>query len=641
MNIITTPLMRRNRPAARNQQQNAVMDAKHADAEHASNAGMSAEKHHMRRHASGWFDTGFLGFGWLSKATALMLAVMTAVMLAMAVFAPYDYAADDSWKVNDYRGGHAAYIWWMSDNHLFEVPSWDTRIVVDHVLRADELGGRWSWNNPPLYYWLAAIPVYAARLVANMTPMLALSAADCMKTVQVMQVMLTLLFAVACLRFMRRLGLDGRWLAFAGLMMTTIPCLYYASFRLGNDVLMSLFAMLAFIRLTDWWKRPSLRNSGMVALYAGLAGLTKTNGVLVAAIAFVIFMARLAIWMLGGKNDGKEGHGLNAGNGAPGGIGTGAETPVMTHTAGRIDGDGRIADSRSDDSGVDGAVVPSDAKPDRNGNGDGDGRFPVGMRWSDWLKDAVMFAFVFIPLGLGYQIYERVRFGVPFFYVQRPFYPWDHIKGDLEYRNAFYNGFAWYDRLVGHDCLATPQPHVDIDFEPCITTVAVKTYTTSFFRPRSAFMLACQWFAYGMGVVMSVMLAVCMLGMLAYAVRMMRGNGFVSAVARHPGWLVAGVAVLVWLPFWVYCCYREPVASTPHVRYIMMLFPMFIACVADACRKLMSYACDAHMMLTRTCHVLGWMIVISAFVFAVACMMTVLTLTVHMGTGVAFTKLGG
>lgn len=32
-------------------------------------------------------------FDWPSKATVMMLAVMTAVMLAMAVLAPYYYAA--------------------------------------------------------------------------------------------------------------------------------------------------------------------------------------------------------------------------------------------------------------------------------------------------------------------------------------------------------------------------------------------------------------------------------------------------------------------------------------------------------------------------------------------------------------------
>lgn len=63
------------------------------------------------------------------------------------------------------------------------------------------MGGKWYWNNPPLYYWLVA------RLIVDMTPMLALTASDCMKT---MQAMLTLLFVMTCLRFMRRLGLNGR-----------------------------------------------------------------------------------------------------------------------------------------------------------------------------------------------------------------------------------------------------------------------------------------------------------------------------------------------------------------------------------------------------------------------------------------------
>lgn len=628
---------------------NACMSVGRA-ARHVSGTGCASRAAH-------WFDTGFLGFDWLSKAIALMLVIMSAIMLAMALLAPYDYAADDSWKVDDPRGGHAAYIWWMSDNHLFSLPSWDTRIVINHVLRAGS-GGLWSWNNPPLYYWLTSIPVWLMRALANIMPSLGLDAGDCMKAAQVLQALFTVLLVIACVRFMRRLGFDGIWLAFAGMLMMTIPCLYYASFRVGNDVLMSLFAMLAFTKLIDWWLKPSAMNSVMVGLYAGLAALTKVNGVLVAVVAFIVFMVRLAIWVHERSHESIESNGWKGKNaGSPAGepLPPGfPPPPCMTEAVAADDAD-----------------MPVEPETARK------------MRWRDWLRDAVVFACAFVPLGLGYQVYERMRFGVPFFYVQRPFYPWEPVSGGpVDYDGAsFYRGFPWWSRLAGGDCIAVAKPSVDIAHDPCIPVVAVKTFTTSLFRARDGFMLACQWLSFATGCAMLLVLILCLFGMLAHAIRLIHEGGLADALERNPGWLVAAVAMPVWLPFFVLCCYREPAISTPNVRYIMMLFPVFGACIAWVCRQTLSpvgagcaghglhssreslrtvvagqgdadragedTARDAHrckhlpsaactVARARACHLAGWAAIALSCVFACACMLTVLTLTVQMGTGQAF-----
>lgn len=599
--------------------------------------------HTLYQVDSHWFNTGFLGFDWLSKSIAIMLVIMNVIMLAMALLAPYDYAADDSWAVDDPRGGHAAYIWWMSDNHLFSLPSWDTRIVINHVLRADS-GGLWSWNNPPLYYWLTAIPVWLMRALANIMPSLGLNTGDCMKAAQVLQTLFTVLLVIACVRFMRRLGLDGIWLAFAGMLMMTIPCLYYASFRVSNDVLMSLFAVLAFTKLIDWWLKPSAMNSMIVGLYAGLAALTKVNGVLVAVVAFIVFMVRIVIWVHERSYECIESNGWKCKN------------------AGRIAAKD-TACIECDDSCVHSAAhtaqSPGLSQKRITGTAAGDAVSKMNdtvsrMRWMDWLLDAIMFAIVFIPLGLGYQVYEWVRFRVPFFYVQRPFYPWETVNGLARYDDGmtFYNGFPWWSRLIGGDCISFTKPNVNINYDPCIPTVAVKTFTVSFFRARNGFMLACQWFTLTMGFIMFLVLILCLFGMLAHAVRIARSKSFLMTIGRNPGWLVALVAMLVWLPFYVFCCYREPAISTPHVRYIMMLFTVFIACITWMCRRLMSdtvettHDCkhsdaniaseyNACMTRIKAHRVVGLVIIIISCVFAFACMLTVLTLTVQMGTGLA------
>lgn len=613
----------------------------------------SKPHHTLSQVDSHWFDTGFLGFDWLSKAIAIMLVIMNAIMLAMTLLAPYDYAADDSWKVDDPRGGHAAYIWWMSDNHLFSLPSWDTRIVINHVLRADS-GGLWSWNNPPLYYWLTAIPVWLMRALANIMPSLGLDAGDCMKAAQVLQALFAVLLVIACVRFMRRLGLDGIWLAFAGMLMMTIPCLYYASFRVGNDVLMSLFAVLAFTKLIDWWLKPSAMNSMMVGLYAGLAALTKVNGVLVAVVAFIVFMVRLAIWVHERSHESLESNGWKGKN---------AGMVAVKDTA-CIEGDDSGVHSASCVHCADNQVQsPGLSQPRITGTAAGDADISKThdtvsrMHWWDWLWDAIMFTIAFIPLGLGYHVYEWVRFRVPFFYVQRMFYPWEPVKGLAQDNEAmtFYKGFPWWSRLVGSDCIAYTRPSVNISYDPCIPTVAVKTFTVSFFRARNGFMLACQWFTLIMGFIMFLVLILCLFGMFAHAVRIARSKSFLMTLSRNPGWLVAATALLVWLPFYVFCCYREPAISTPNVRYIMMLFTVFIACITWVCRRLMSDAVEtthdckhsdandvnktneriACMTRVKAHRAIGWVIIVISCVFAFACMLTVLTLTVQMGTGLA------
>lgn len=68
-----------------------------------------------------------------------------------------------------------------------------------------------------------------------------------------------------------------------------------------------------------------------------------------------------------------------------------------------------------------------------------------------------------------------------------------------------------------------------------ITTVAAETYTTSFIACPQRVHASMPMIQYGMSVVMSMVLTICMLGMLAYAVRMICGNMFDAATRRKPG----------------------------------------------------------------------------------------------------------
>lgn len=498
-----------------------------------------------------WLMKPLRNASWLNRFRGLVLIASSAIMLAFALSTPYDYAEHDSFAVDDYRGGHAAYIWWMSDDHLFEIPSWDTRVVKDGVFNASN-GGMWSWNNPPLYYWLMAIPVWFARLLTNMFN-LGWTVNGIMFIPQVFGVIIMIAFMLLSIETMHALELDDRMLNIGTLLFCSAPILMYESRSIGNDVLLALLFLLGLRFLMTWWHEPSLKNSVIIALITGLACMTKVNGFILMLIAFIVFIIRVIAWFHENRKTSEN--------------------------------------KTTSDNGI-------------------------MMTWFDWLKDAGMFTLIAIPLSFWYQLYEYVKFHVPLFFVQRPFYAGE-VKGyhNPEPMIRFNGGVSrWFHAVINQPTISPEDSNIPVN--------AVKTYVNSLFVPREPFLGLLQWIGFGLGLIMLIIMFIFMMTGLTGIMK--RGFHGLS-----PEWIISGVSIMIMGSFYVYCCYREPVTSTPNVRYIIMLFPFIISIIMHAMQSLLA---SNNIIMRR----IGIVIMIISILFAMTCFMINVTLTIDCMTGIAF-----
>lgn len=147
----------------------------------------------------------------------------------------------------------------------------------------------WEFYHPPLYYALSAI--WSRTLT-----FLHMSLGDIARDVQILSFVLSLItfgviIWIGTMLFpakTKRVPL----MTFLGLL-ATFPSLVYLSSRINNDTLEQCLAFLALALLLRWWREPlahTVRQWIVLSIVIGLAILTKTNGLLLIAIAFAALL---------------------------------------------------------------------------------------------------------------------------------------------------------------------------------------------------------------------------------------------------------------------------------------------------------------------------------------------------------------
>jgi 4-amino-4-deoxy-L-arabinose transferase-like glycosyltransferase len=158
--------------------------------------------------------------------------------------------------------GHASYIYEVAEEGLAQL--------------SHNPMERWSFYNPPLHYWLAAV-------VFNLFRALGMDEAWAMERVQYLTLLYTALATLLGVFVLRQLGLRGRRLDIAASAWCVLPATIILSGQLSPDALLLLLS-LGSISATLWWyEAPSLARSLLVGLLCGLCIMTKTSGVLVLA----------------------------------------------------------------------------------------------------------------------------------------------------------------------------------------------------------------------------------------------------------------------------------------------------------------------------------------------------------------------
>lgn len=200
---------------------------------------------------------------------AFMIMLMSLIMRSMyAIATPYDSRQFDSYAYNA-DAGHASFAFWMADNFP-ATPGWNTMDT-------------WSWSNPPLYYWIAALWIKLFRLSG-------LSDAVIANSLKTLSVVFITMFIIILNRILRMLisnhAIRNVLIAFIAFQ----PTLVYASAWISPDPLLYVMEGLTILFLLKWWIEPDLANAVSIGIIMGLGMSVKYGYAIYLIIAFIVFI---------------------------------------------------------------------------------------------------------------------------------------------------------------------------------------------------------------------------------------------------------------------------------------------------------------------------------------------------------------
>lgn len=168
------------------------------------------------------------------------------------------------------EGGHAEYICYLLENH--HLPDFDPREI-------------WQFYHPPLHHiicavWLSVLEFFGVP--AKYTGV---------NTLPFLTAIYSTLFCVFAYKAFKRLGLKSETLYIGTALVTFHPTLIILSGSVNNDMLSSLFAMMAIYYTIKWSQDRKWFDIVMIALSIGLGMFTKLSvGLLAPAIAMVFLI---------------------------------------------------------------------------------------------------------------------------------------------------------------------------------------------------------------------------------------------------------------------------------------------------------------------------------------------------------------
>jgi hypothetical protein len=222
--------------------------------------------------------------GLALRAMRLAPPVVAIFLAGIALRFAYLYVTPYSLRSHD-ADQHIAYVEYIVTRHLIPAPSTG-----------------WAFYHPPFYFVLSALVWRVLAAVGVPRPSLLVG-------LQVQSLLFQLGFLVFALLTARRwldrlpdarLG-DGpaRTRDRLGLLFAVLMCFWPSgvlhSVRVGNDDLFYLFFGGALLFVTRWWQDRRNRDLHVAALFAALATLAKSNGVLVFVLLGALFVARVLL----------------------------------------------------------------------------------------------------------------------------------------------------------------------------------------------------------------------------------------------------------------------------------------------------------------------------------------------------------
>lgn len=165
-------------------------------------------------------------------------------------------------------GGHSDYIRYLAE-HNFVLPNFNPSTV-------------WQFSHPPLHHYICAVWYKVMYLFGGYD--------FAFESMQILTTVYSLLVLFFVYKILKSLNFTDNEIVYAYILAAFLPSMTLLAGNLNNDVLCFLFSTIAIWFVVEWNKDFSIKNTLCIALFCGLATITKLSGLLLIPSIFLLFL---------------------------------------------------------------------------------------------------------------------------------------------------------------------------------------------------------------------------------------------------------------------------------------------------------------------------------------------------------------
>lgn len=165
-------------------------------------------------------------------------------------------------------GGHSDYIKYLAE-HNFVLPSFNPSTV-------------WQFYHPPLHHYVCAIWYKITYSLGGYD--------FAFESMQILTTFYSLLILFFVYKILKSLNFTDNETVYAYIFTAFLPSMTLLAGNLNNDILCFLFSTIAIWFVVEWNKDFSVKNTFCIALFCGLATITKLSGLLLIPSIFLLFL---------------------------------------------------------------------------------------------------------------------------------------------------------------------------------------------------------------------------------------------------------------------------------------------------------------------------------------------------------------
>ena len=165
-------------------------------------------------------------------------------------------------------GGHSDYIRYLVE-HNFRLPDFNPTTI-------------WQFYHPPLHHYISAIWAKFASFFGGYDFVF--------ESLQILTTIYSILILLFIYLILKSLNYENKSIVFAYILSAFLPSMTLLAGNLNNDILCLLFCTIAIWRVIELNKNFNVKNTILVALFCGLATITKLSGLVLIPSIFILFL---------------------------------------------------------------------------------------------------------------------------------------------------------------------------------------------------------------------------------------------------------------------------------------------------------------------------------------------------------------